>query len=127
MSDFKPEGHYFWNAGVAGRTELTEASDVTAQRHSIAPHTTLTPRAARLSGVRAQNEAPRGVRERPPVGRERPPANLNSHWASKKPVFSGRSRRNAARVTSFAPSTGNHSIAYTRLIARRVPAWKARL
>jgi hypothetical protein len=41
----------------AGRTELTEPSEVTAQRHSIAPRTTLPPRAARPSGVRAPNEA----------------------------------------------------------------------
>jgi hypothetical protein len=39
-----------------GRTDQSEASAVTARRHSIGVHIALTPRAARLSGVRAQNE-----------------------------------------------------------------------
>jgi hypothetical protein len=40
-----------------GRTDQSQASAVTARRHSIGFGIALTPRAARQSGVRAQNEA----------------------------------------------------------------------
>ena len=58
MSDFKPGAYYFWNAGVARKRGREVGTAAGPTRQGC-----------------------------PTDGRERALANLNSHWASKKPVF----------------------------------------